>query len=262
MEEATDALEKNKERAEELQAGLMKPGQDLGTLAYFQKQLADTRAEEPLLKAAEDEAKRTFEDLQVAERLLEDSEKALKRDELEFANSEKRLVSMKMKLQDAKAKTEDLRVAENSTSDAYAKARGSVDTAEETVTNHTAAVEATASALTTAEREVKSARATLAASESALSDAKRDEASTFERLGQTKQEVAELEASLKTLVEEEADAHKAAALAVQQMRDEEEGIESLRANLTKAREAIEERRKELGPPPGSKANQSTSVGAF
>merc|ERR1719487_1971298 len=122
MEEATDALEKNKERAEELQAGLMKPGQDLGTLAYFQKQLTNTRAEEPLLKAAEDEAKRTYEDLQIAERLLEDSEKALRREELEFDSAEKRLVSMKMKVGDAKAKTEDLKVAENATSKEYATA--------------------------------------------------------------------------------------------------------------------------------------------
>merc|ERR1719172_310434 len=127
QDEATAALEKNKERAEELQAGLSKPGQDLGTLAYFQKQLADTRAEEPLLKAAEAEATRTYEDLQIAERLLEDSEKALRREELEFGNSEKRLVSMKMKAQDAKAKTEDLKVAENATNKEYATVEAEVD---------------------------------------------------------------------------------------------------------------------------------------
>merc|ERR1719409_618192 len=98
FEEASAALAKNKERADELQAGLMKPGQDLGTLAYFQKQLADTRAEEPLLKAAEDEATRTYEDLQIAERLLEDSEKDVRREELEFESSEKKLVKLKMKL--------------------------------------------------------------------------------------------------------------------------------------------------------------------
>merc|ERR1719247_1291233 len=127
LEEASAALAKNAERAIELQAGLSKPGQDLGTLAYFQKQLADTRAEEPLLKAAEAEATRTYEDLQIAEKLLEDSEKALRKEELEFGNSEKRLVKMKMKMGDAKAKTEDLRVAENATNEAYATAEAAVD---------------------------------------------------------------------------------------------------------------------------------------
>merc|ERR1719335_2163854 len=165
LEEASTALEKNKERAAELQAGLMKPGQDLGTLAYFQKQLADTRAEEPLLKAAEDEAKRTYEDLQIAERLLEDSEKALKKEELELGSSEKRLVKMKMKVGDARATTEDLRVAENATKKEYTSASGIVDEAQAAVTNSTKALEAATTALSAAEDEVKSARATEAASE-------------------------------------------------------------------------------------------------
>merc|ERR1719231_1807233 len=104
-----------------------------------------------------------------------------------------------------------------------------------------------------AEDVVKSARATEAASEKALLDAKSDEKSTFERLGEAKQKVAELETSLKALVEEEASAKKAAALAVKQLREEEEGIESLRANLTKEYDVLEQRREELGPPPTSKA---------
>merc|ERR1719247_3394378 len=133
MDEATAALEKNKKRAEELQVGLSKPGQDLGTLAYYQKQLADTRSEEPLLKAAEADATRTYEDLQIAERLLKDSEKALRRDELEFGSSEKRLVKMKIKLGDAKAKTEDLKAAENATNEEYAKAKSVVDKAQDAV---------------------------------------------------------------------------------------------------------------------------------
>merc|ERR1719409_254146 len=130
FEEASAALEKNKERAAELQAGLMKPGQDLGTLAYFQKQLADTRAEEPLLKAAEDEAKRTYDDLLIAERLLEDSEKGLRKQELEFEGSEKRLIKMKMKVGDAKAKAEDLQAAANATRDASSTAGAAVDEAQ------------------------------------------------------------------------------------------------------------------------------------
>jgi chromosome segregation ATPase len=242
-----------------MEAGLSKPGQDLGTLAYFQKQLADTRAEEPLLKAAEDEAKRTYDDLQIAERLLEDSEKALKREELEFESSEKRLVKMKMKAGDAKAKTEDLRVKENATIEAYATAGATVDEAEDAVMNRTKALEAAAAALSTAEDGVKSARATEEASERALQDAKSDEKSTWERLGEAKQKVAELETSLKALVDEEVSAKEAAALAVKELREKEEGIEPLRANLTKEYDALEERRKELGPPPVSKANRSTSV---
>lgn len=258
-DEATAALEKNKERAAELSTELSKPGQDLGTLAYYQKQLADKRAEEPLLKAAEDEAKRTYDDLQIAERLLEDSEKAVRREELEFESSEKRLVKMKMKAGDAKAKTEDLRVKENATIEAYATAGATVDEAEDAVTNRTKALEAAAAALSTAEDGVKSARATEEASERALQDAKSDEKSTWERLGEAKQKVAELETSLKALVDEEVSAKEAAALAVKELREKEEGIEPLRANLTKEYDALEERRKELGPPPVSKANRSTSV---
>merc|ERR1719409_318546 len=120
FEEASAALEKNKERAAELQAGLMKPGQDLGTLAYFQKQLTNTRAEEPLLKAAEDEAKRTYEDLQIAERLVKDAEKAHRTEEREFAGSEKRLVKMKLKVGDAKAKAAALEAAEDGVKSARA----------------------------------------------------------------------------------------------------------------------------------------------
>lgn len=260
MADATAALEKNQARAEELQAGLMKPGQDLGTLAYFQKQLADVRAEEPLLKAAEAEATRTYEDLQIAERLVKDSEKAHRTEEREFAGSEKRLVKMKLKVGDAKAKAADLAAAENSTNDAYAQARAAADEAERAAANETAALAAAAAALEAAEDGVKSARATEAASEAALSDAKRDETSTWERLGEAKQKAAELETSMKSLVEEEAEARKAAALATKQMREEEEGIESLRANLTAARDALEERRKELGPPPAS--NRSSFVQDF
>ena len=58
---------------------------------------------------------------------MKDSEKAHRTEEREFAGSEKRLVKMKLKVGDAKAKAADLAAAENSTSDAYAQARGRSD---------------------------------------------------------------------------------------------------------------------------------------